>query len=375
MKPYYRQTWASIDLDALAFNVEKLHTYHHSALIAVVKANAYGHGDIMVARKLQSMGVEMLAVATLDEALNLRLHGISSDILVMGYVHAEDIQEVLHHNIILTVVSLEWLKSLNTSAHNLRVHLKIDTGMNRLGIKETHEIFNAMDRIKDIGLKLEGIFTHFASSDKPDNIQTQAQYDRFEALVKELNYPFKWIHSSNSGAVVNFKAPITNAVRIGLSLYGYTDYPVELKPVLRLYTRLLDIKEVKQGESVGYGANYVASQDELIGTIGIGYADGLARRHQGSYCYIEADACQLVGRVCMDLIMVRLSKRYPIGTEVELMGPHVNFYDLAKHLNTIPYEIFPQLNDRIPRVYFENNQEIAVLNARLKAPEPKERTD
>jgi alanine racemase len=369
MKPFFRQTWAEVDLDALKHNVLTLETYHHSALIAVIKANAYGHGDVMVAQTLERMGVAMLAVATLDEALNLRLKGIQSDVLVMGYVHAEDLALAREHNIILTVVSYDWLERLD-DAHACRVHLKIDTGMNRLGLKKDDEIAAAMNLIATKGLILEGIYTHFASSDNPDNQQTQAQYNRFEAIVAKLNYPFKWIHSSNSGAVVNFKAPITNAVRIGLSLYGYSDYAVDLKPVLRLYTRLLDVKEVQKGESVGYGANYVAETDELIGTIGIGYADGLARRHQGSSCYVGDDACTMVGRVCMDLIMVRLNQRHPIGTQVELIGPRIDVYALAKHLGTIPYEIFPQLNDRIPRVYYENQRAIAVLNARYESPSP-----
>jgi alanine racemase len=371
MRPSYRRTYAEINLDALEHNVHTLYNYHKKSLIAVVKANAYGHGDIMVARHLEKIGTQMCAVATLDEAINLRENGITMDILCMGYVEAMDVPLAIEHNIVLTLTSLDWVKRLNAfPVKHARVHLKIDTGMNRLGIKDKTQIFEALEIADSLGLVVEGIYTHFASSDDPTSPQTAKQYELFDSLLSSLNRNFKWIHSANSGAVVNFPTPNCNAVRIGLSIYGYSDYAVDLKPVMRLYASLLDIKSVTKGESVGYGANYVAQKDELIGTIGIGYADGIHRDIQGSHCSIGTVDCEYVGRICMDLCMIRLDKEYPIGTLVEIIGDHTSAKYLAKKMGTIVYELLPQLNGRIPRVYIQDNKEIAYINPRYPSPTP-----
>jgi len=371
MRPSYRRTFAEINLDALEHNVRTLYNYHKKSLIAVVKANAYGHGDIMVARHLEKMGIQMCAVATLDEAINLRENGITMDILCMGYVEAMDVPLAIEHNIILTLTSLDWVKRLKDyPVKNARVHLKIDTGMNRLGIKVRTQVFEALEIADSLDVNVEGIYTHFASSDDPKSPQTAKQYELFDSLLSSLHREFKWIHSANSGAVVNFPTPNCNAVRIGLSIYGYSDYAVDLKPVMRLYASLLDIKSVTKGESVGYGANYVAQKDELIGTIGIGYADGIHRDIQGSHCSIGTVDCEYVGRICMDLCMIRLDKEYPIGTLVEIIGDHTSAKYLAKKMETIVYELLPQLNGRIPRVYIQDNKEIAYINPRYPSPTP-----
>ena len=371
MRPSFRRTYAEINLDALEHNVRTLYNYHQKNLIAVIKANAYGHGDVMVARHLESIGITMCAVATLDEAINLRLNGIKLDILCMGYVEAVDVHLALEHNIILTLVSLDWIQKLiGYSVNSLRVHLKIDTGMNRLGIKEIHQVHQALAIADSLSIIIEGIYTHFSSSDDPTSPQTSKQYESFNNLLKSLHRDFKWIHSANSGAVVNFPTPNCNAVRIGLSLYGYSEYPINLKPVMKLYASLLDIKSVNKGESVGYSANYIAKDNELIGTIGIGYADGLHRSIQGFHCSIQDVDCEYVGRICMDLSMIRLDKTYPIGTVVEIIGDHVNAKGIAKHMGTIVYELLAQLNGRIPRVYIKDNKEIAYINARFPSPIP-----
>lgn len=371
MRPSFRRTYAEINLDALEHNVRTLHNYHQKTLIAVVKANAYGHGDIMIARHLEKLGTQMCAVATLDEAVNLRENGIQMDILCMGYVEAMDVPFALEHNIVLTLTSLDWVKSLREyPVENARVHLKIDTGMNRLGIKEKDQVFEALEIADSLGLKVEGIYTHFASSDDPTSPQTAKQYASFNTLLESLHREFKWVHSANSGAVVNFPTPNCNAVRIGLSIYGYSDYAVDLKPVMRLYASLLDIKSVHKGESVGYGANYVAQKDELIGTISIGYADGIHRDIQGSHCSIGSVDCEYVGRICMDLSMIRLDQKYPIGTCVEIIGDHTSAKYIAKKMETIVYELLPQLNGRIPRVYVQDNKEIAYINSRYPSPIP-----
>lgn len=367
MKPYYRQTVAYIDLDALSYNIKSLYNYHQSTLIAIIKANAYGHGDIMVARHLESQGIRFFGVATLDEAINLRQKGISSDILVLGYVAYEDLEYVSENNLTLAALSYTWLKDL-PHTNGLKLHLKVNTGLNRYGIAP-ELIQDALNLCDQKGCIIEGLFTHFIASDEKDSPLTKQQYDLFVHILENVNRSFKWIHASNSGAVANFPTPHCNAVRIGLSLYGYSDYEVSLKPVMRLVTQLHEVKKVIKGEKIGYNATYTTDQDEWIGTLSIGYADGFSRFFQGAHCYVEGSYCEYVGRISMDLSVIKLDREYAIGTEVELLGPHLDIHKLAKHVGTIPYEFLVQLNDRIPRIYLINQKEVAILNARFPSPE------
>lgn len=367
MKPFYRPTWAEINLDALTYNIEALQAIHQSTLIAVIKANAYGHGDVKVAKHLESIGIKFFAVATLDEALNLRLHKIQSDILVMGVIHPDDLHLVKSNQLICSALTSQWIETCPSSLDGLRIHLKVNTGLNRYGL-EPQDVPKALKDLASKGANVEGIFTHFASSDTPSSPQTQEQYTRFETCLNSLNQSFKWIHASNSGAAVNFKTPLCNAVRIGLSLYGYSDYPIELKPVMRLYSTLQEVKWVKAHQPIGYNASYTTTQDEWIGTLCIGYADGLFRQLQGSYASIEGKACTYVGRISMDLTLVQLDQIYPIGTVVEILGPHINIHQIAKHVGTIPYELLAMITDRVPRVYKLKGETVGVLNARFPSP-------
>lgn len=363
MRPYYRSTLAYIDLDALINNVKTLATYHQSKLIAVVKANAYGHGDVIIAQTLEKNGIDFFAVASLDEAINLRYHGITSEILILGYVDPEFISEIVEYNFVVSALSLDWVLALDKNP-KLRVHIKVNTGLNRFGINPD-EVSKALDQLLQEGIHVEGLYTHFASSDEANNPQTQIQYDLFKNVIDSLNYPFKWIHASNSGAAVNFKTPECNSVRIGLSLYGYSDYPITLKPVMRLVTQLQHVKLVKKGERIGYGGTYTLDKDEWIGTLSIGYADGLHRLYQGACAYIESSYCEYVGRISMDISVIRLDKNYPIKTEVEILGPHIDIHALAQHIGTIPYELMTMISERVPRIYIKDNKEISILAPRL----------
>lgn len=363
MRTFHRPTYARIDLDALTYNIQSLQKIHQTTLIAVIKANAYGHGDEMVAQHLESIGVTFFAVATLDEALNLRLKGIRSDILIMGVVAIEDVPLCIEQNLICAALTQNWIESLPESTQGLRVHLKVNTGLNRYGV-EVEQAKNALQILDRKGVLTEGIFTHFASSDEPDSPQTQTQYDLFVGLLNQLDRSFKWVHSANSGAAVHFPTPRCNAVRIGLSLYGYSDYDIDLKPVMSLMTTLQEVKRVSAHQPIGYGASYTTTQDEWIGTLCIGYADGLFRHHQGSSAYIEGQYCTYVGRISMDLTLVRLDQAYPIGTPVEILGPHLDIHKIARHLGTIPYELLAMITDRVPRVYFKDGHQVGILNAR-----------
>lgn len=363
---FYRETWAEVHLDALADNIEALAKHHRKALIAIIKANAYGHGDVMIAQQALQSGAKLLAVSSLDEALSLRYKGIEGEILILGHVAPRDLALVKRYNLILTVTSLEWARSiLNHHPEGLRTHLKIDTGMNRMGLKTLQEAQEVLEVFDQAQIRIEGLYTHFASSDDPSNTQTQAQYQHFETLYKALGRSFTWVHCSNSDAAIHFETPLCNAVRIGLALFGYASYPFPLKPVMILKTKLVNVKAISAGETVSYGATYTATHDEIIATIPIGYADGWNRRHQGDVCYVDGQACEYIGRICMDQCMIRLPRAYPEGTEVELLGTQAKLLPMAAHLQTIPYEILTQLSDRIPKVYLDHGQALATINPRL----------
>ncbi len=363
---FYRETWADVDLDALEFNIKSLQNHHHKALIAIIKANAYGHGDDMIAKKALKSGAKILAVSSLDEALSLRYKHVLGPILVLGHIAPKDIQIAINEKIMVTVTSLAWARNiLQNDLHGLVAHLKIDTGMNRMGLKTLEEIHEVLTEFDRAGVVIDGVYTHFASSDDPTETQTKLQYARFELMLSKLDRSFNWVHCSNSDAAIHFDTPLCNAVRIGLALFGYASFDFELKPVMTLKTKLVNVKTIEKGETVSYGATYTAPQTEIIATIPIGYADGWNRKHQGDVAYIGDVPCEYIGRICMDQCMIRLDRLYPEGTEVELLGKKASIYPMAKHLDTIPYEILTQLSDRIPKVYFEKGKIITTINPRL----------
>lgn len=367
---YYRDTWIEVDIDAIHQNLDYIQSQTDKKCIAVLKANAYGHGDYAIAKAVLMHGIEMVAVAYLDEAISLRLQGYDKEILVLGYVRASDLNLVRENNITLTVPSLLWLENTinETSVENIRFHIKVDTGMNRLGVKNSEDCIKVLNLLKENHAIADGIYTHFACADELDNEMTSSQYELFKNIVNNCNYPFPWIHCDNSSATLTCKHSIANAVRIGLILYGSS--PLEEKkahftPAFSLYSSITNIKFVKKGEKIGYNATYTMKEDGYIATLPIGYADGFIRRNQGRFLYIEDTPCEIVGRVCMDQCMILCDKFYPLETKVEIIGKHINIYQMAEELNTIPYEVLCVFSDRIPRVIKEKNEVKQIINHRL----------
>lgn len=367
---FYRDTFAEVNLDQLNANFEEIaHRAGKRKLIAVIKANGYGHGALYIAKEAMNFGFSMLAVSSLDEALTLRCEGIDADILVLGYTRVSDVSLAMYHNITLTATSLEWCRKVEKMmpSNKLKVHLKVDSGMNRLGMKSLEDVKEAITLLEEKQICVDGIFTHYACSDEEKEEMNQKQYYVFESIVEALKYPFNYVHSSNSDATIRqFKENVTNAVRVGLVMYGITDYDEKIKPILSLYTRLTHIHQVNQEEGVGYSQTYHPSGEEWIGTVPIGYADGWIRSNQGRMAYIGDEPCEFVGRICMDQAMIRLSKEYPVDTLVELIGLHCPLTRVAKELNTITYEIVCLLTDRVPRVYRKNGEIVAIDNPRMR---------
>ncbi|WP_193323622.1 alanine racemase [Bacillus paralicheniformis] len=380
LKPFYRKTWAEIDLTALKENVRnmKRHIGEHVHLMAVVKANAYGHGDAQVAKAALAEGASILAVALLDEALSLRAQGIEEPILVLGAVPPEYAGIAAEKRITVTGYSAGWLQDvlgfLDETEAPLEYHLKIDTGMGRLGCKTEEEIKEMMEMTESSDkLNCTGVFTHFATADEKDTDYFDMQLDRFKELISPLPLDRLMVHSSNSAAGLRFREQLFNAVRFGIGMYGLSpsteikdELPFRLREVFSLHTELTHVKKIKKGESVSYGATYTAKRDEWVGTVPVGYADGWLRRLAGTEVLIDGKRQKIAGRICMDQFMISLAEEYPVGTKVTLIGKQkdewISVDEIAQHLQTINYEITCMISSRVPRMFLENGSIMEIRN-------------
>lgn len=367
---FYRNTWAEIDLDKFAHNINVIKEYTNKEIFCVVKANAYGHGDFHIATQAMQNGCSYVAVSSLDEAMALRRQGFTKNILILGFVSIGDIKVAIDQKITLTCVSYDWVCELCAHYHDLsdlKLHLKVDTGMNRIGMKKLTELQDALDKLISKNAIVEGIYTHFHSADDVDKIKCERQKKWFYHIIDSLNYNFKWIHASNSDASISFTDEKCNAVRVGLALYGIksVESNIDLKPILSLYTKITCIKEVKKNETIGYGATYQCNKDEIIATIPIGYGDGFIRANQGRFVCIDGHPYEIVGRVCMDQCMIKVDKKYPVGTKVEIISEYIPISNMAHELKMIPYEVLCLLSDRIPRIYYSNGDVIDTINLRI----------
>ncbi len=361
----HRNTWMEIDLDAVEENIRRIGSVCGKRMIAVVKADGYGCGDIQITEAAKRAGAVMMAVSSSDEALILRQKGYDGDLLILGHTDADDLQAMRMNHVSVPAYSLNWVRrAMEAGCQGLKVHLKIDTGMNRIGFRTVDEAKQALQLLIDAGADVEGIFTHFACSDS-DREHTLGQFERFKTTVQALDYPFAWIHCDNSEATLWLKEDVSNACRIGISMYGISEAIPDLKQPVSLYSRIFLIKQVKQGETIGYGASYTAKKDEWIGTMPIGYADGFVRKNQGRKVFVRDQEAEIVGRVCMDQTMIRVSPDIPEGTKVEIFGPHCSLSRMAEELDTIPYEILCLVSDRVTRIYKRSGTKVAESNGRM----------
>jgi alanine racemase len=380
---FYRDTWAEIDLDCILANVAsvKKHLPQDVNMIAVVKANAYGHGDIQVAETALEAGAAYLAVAFMDEAIALRKKGITAPILVLGAARPEDVQVAAKFNITLTVFQKEWLqdaiKHLKTE-DRISFHIKVDTGMGRIGVRSLPEL-TAIEQIisENDQFILEGIYTHFATADELDETYFRQQLALFDSMANGLKEQPKYIHSSNSAAALRYPSAYFNAVRIGIAMYGLTpslemesEIPFPLREAFSLRSRLVHVKKLQKGEKVSYGATYETGEEEWIGTIPIGYADGWIRKLQGQEVLVKGTRLPIVGRICMDQCMIRLPYHVPIGTTVTLIGgdedQFISVNEIAQKLDTINYEVPCIIANRVPRLYKKGGKIVDLKNYLLE---------
>lgn len=365
----YRPTKAIINTDAIQENVKSLKKYlqKDTAVIAVVKADAYGHGIVEVACAALQAGAEMVAVATPDEAVVLRDHGIESDILVMAPTPVEFAQVAADLAISLTVADESWLKEVLARKRKwkqeLKIHVKIDSGMGRVGVREKtvlQEMIALIDSTEDF--QLEGAFTHFSCADDGCVQTTKEHFERFEELVAVFPEKPAIVHASNSAATLLYADYALDAVRFGISLYGIAPsgyvaevLPFPLQRALTLESELSFVKKLKKGQTISYGATYTTEAEEWIATIPMGYADGLKRGLRGQEVLIGGERMPIVGTICMDQCMVKLPREMSVGEKVVLIGQQGNeeitMEEWAERIDTIPYEIAVSISKRVPRIY------------------------
>ena len=376
MQEYYRDTWAEIDLDAITHNVKQIKDLHPTKeIFAVVKANGYGHGDAEVSKVAIEAGVSCLAVSGLDEALRLRNSGIEVPILVLGMTRLKDVLLAAENNISLTAHDEMWIEHLVSLPLTtpVKVHLKIDSGMHRLGLMTEEQVQKNFNMLKTAPMvEVEGVFTHMATADS-DKEYLWHQIETFKRLIANLDLSgVKYVHLENTATLLQKEFDFDHGIRLGLGLYGinpdkeFIPIEFELKPALKLLSNLVQVKKIKKGDKVGYGATYEAQEDEWIGVVPIGYADGWTRSHQGRHVIVNGYECEIIGRVCMDQMMIRLPKQFPMGTEVTLIGDGMPVERVAKEVGTISYEILCLISDRVPRVYKQGGKIIAVKKMRFE---------
>jgi len=379
-----RAVWAEINLDNLAHNMRETRRIvnKNTQITAVIKADGYGHGAVSIARTLLDNGADRFAVATLSEAIQLRSYFPDVNILVLGYTPTELAEEIIQNNIIQTVYSLKEAQLFSKTAlllnKEITVHIKIDSGMNRLGMPVNQETIEDILKISQLdGLYIEGIFTHFATADEADKAYTIKQVKSYEKIInalkeRGLTIPIK--HVSNSAAIINMPEYNMDMVRAGIMLYGL--YPsqnvnqntVNLKEVMCLKAKVSQVKEVEKGQGVSYGLKYKCKHNTQVGTLPIGYADGFTRMLSGkAFVMVQGKKMPIIGNICMDQCLIDITGLdVKIGDEVVLFGGNdengISIDSVSELLFTINYEIVCMVNKRVPRVYIQNNKRVYFID-------------
>lgn len=381
MKSTLRRAWAQIDLDAIEHNYAALRRRCGDGVrfLGVVKADAYGHGAVRVASVLQELGADYLAVSSLDEAMELRANGIVMPILILGHTPTEQVPNLIANNITQTVTCLAKAQEYNAAAESfgakLRVHMKVDTGMSRLGVLCAGRHFETgvsgiVDSCNMPFLDVEGIFTHFSVADETDEDDveyTKAQFklfcDTINAVQARLGRRIAIHHCANTGAVALYPETYMDMVRPGLLLYGCGELAEKLglRPAMTLKATINTIKTYDEGTDVSYGRLYRTSGKTRMGVIPYGYADGFFRC-LSNRCSIMTDhgSAPVRGRICMDMSMIDLTELPDVGVgdEVEIFGERNRVEVLSELAGTIPYELVCAVSKRVPRVYIRNGREI-----------------
>lgn len=385
---YLKRTWADISLDNLNHNYQQLRSRIPSdcRFLGVVKADAYGHGAVPISRYLTDLGAEYLAVSNIEEAAQLRHGGIRGPILILGYTPPKYAEELAKMGLRQEVHSLEYARQLNERLaglhRRLRVHIKLDTGMSRLGFfAYNHE--KTVDELKEVAameqLLIEGVFTHFPVADSIDGADanfTHTQFERFMTMLntlKAVGIEPQIRHCCNSGASILYPEYALDMIRPGIATYGVLPSDdlrgmINLKPVMQLRSTIFQIRDFDPLITVSYGRTYTTEDPTKIAVVGIGYADGLCRSFSGGISFLlHGKRVPQIGRICMDMCMVDISRvpEAKVGDVVTVFGEDggdcIEVDSLSGRLNTIPYEILCGINKRIPRIYLDGENQTEIL--------------
>ncbi len=382
----FNRAWSEVNLDNIAHNVKEIRriTDKKAEIMGVVKADAYGHGVMEVARTLIENGVTRLAVSMLDEAIQLRKNGIGVPILILSYTDPRRAEEIILNDVTQTVFSHDLAEALSEAAvrldKNVKIHIKIDSGMTRVGFMPGYSAVKNVIKISKLPkIIIEGLFTHFASADENDRSYTYMQFEKFMSIVSELNrigiyIPVK--HVCNSAGVIEFPEMHLNMVRPGIALYGM--YPsdevhkdrINLRPAMTLKANIILVKDVETDTCISYGRIFKTQRQSRIATLPIGYADGYTRllTNKGKVL-VNGQQVPIVGKICMDQCMIDVTDvqgEVNVGDEAVLFGSQngseIRIEDLAAKVGTINYEIACIIGKRIPRAYWKDGQLYNVLN-------------
>ena len=384
MEKNIRPVWAEINIDNIKNNIKEIKkSVEDKEVIAVVKANAYGHGAIEIAPVLLENGADRLAVAMINEAIELRENNIKASIIILGYTMIDALEEVISNDIEQTVYSLDYAKEISKIAKKLgktaMIHIAVDTGMGRVGFLPNKESIEDVIEISKLeNIKITGVFTHFSTADEEDKSYTKEQVNKFNYFVKSLedkNINLGLKHVSNSAAIIDIEDAIYDAVRPGIILYGY--YPskevkkdkIKILPALTLKSQIVHVKKVAKDQYISYGRQYKTNKESIIATLPIGYADGYLRAlFEKGKVIVNNTLVPVVGRICMDQCMIDITDigEVPIETEVTVIGDNgqinIDAEYYAELLNTINYEILCMIGRRVPRMYIENSKVIKTRN-------------
>lgn len=380
----FRPTRVEINLDNLKNNMREIRRIvdKDKLVTAVIKADAYGHGAVKLAKIFLANGCDRLAVSTVEEGIELRKSGIKAPILLLNNVSDGQLENIIKYELTPSIYSYESAERLNEISFNnkktTKIHIKIDTGMSRLGFQSEEKSVNEIENISKLkNLEIEGMYSHFSTADEFDKSFTHEQFKKFMWVANKLeerNISIKIKHICNSAGILDFPDYHLDMVRAGIILYGY--YPskfvninkINLMPALKLKSNISHIKDVKEDTPVGYGRRFVTDTPSVIGTIPIGYADGYTRLFRGKVkVKINGKFYSIIGNICMDQCMVLLDKEdnIKVGDEVELINyedQEIKVETLAQEIGTISYEVLCMLGRRIPRLYFENNKLVSKVD-------------
>lgn len=363
-----RDVYSEIDLGAVEHNLTAIrrHIQPTAKLCAVVKANAYGHGAVEVSRIAVRCGADFLAVATVDEALELRRAGFELPIMILGLIPPATSDVVVENNITVTVATFEMAKHISDAAVNLdmtaKIHLKVETGMGRIGVNPDDAVTLAKQIDALPNIEIEGVFTHFADADTPDKTFTLKQLAIFKETARKIRangVDVKICHIAESAAILEIPDAHLDMVRCGVITYGMypsaeVKHTIELRPAMKLVAKVVYVKKITAGTSIGYGREFVAGRDSVIATFPLGYADGYIRAYKGFHVEIHGKLAPIAGRVCMDQFMVDVTDipDVKIGDDAILFGSDlISIEDAARHLNTINYEVTCLVASRVPRIF------------------------